>query len=221
VPSKKPRGKSPAASRVHMAEFARGVRAIALRRRAPGFVLGLDLGRANIGHAILTPQGGALYRATSQRRPLKKTATEAEKIERLLNIAKDVVADVKAFNIALVAIEDYAKAARFGAHQYGEIGGVVKTQLWLATRVVPEVYPPKLARKVVLGYGGNVPKSQIFQVVQEDLGVNVSNDHEADAWVVAMAHFLEVTGGIEHGRKAKARKKARKRKAEESQETLF
>jgi len=153
-------------------------------------------------------------------RPLRKSASQAEQIERLLNIAKDIVSDVQAFKIALVAIEDYAQAARFGAHQYGEVGGVVKTQLWLASRVVADIYPPKLARKMVLGYGGNVPKEQIFQAVKE-IGIDVATDHEADAWVVAMAHFLETTGGIRYGRKAKVKEDSRKKVREVGQGKLF
>lgn len=222
MPSKKQKP-NPAASLAHMVEYGRGVRAIALQRRAPGFVLGLDLGRGNVGSAILTAHGGALYRAKTRVRPLRKSASQGERIERLLNVAKDIVADINAFKITLVAIEDYAQAARFGAHQYGEVGGVVKTQLWLSSRVVADVYPPKLVRKMILGYGGNVPKERIFQAVKE-IGIDVATDHEADAWLVAMAHFLDVTGGVKHGRKDKAKKRKEgsiKKKRKEAQGNLF
>lgn len=114
--------------------------------------------------------------------------TEAQRIERMLGIANEIIGVFKTWRVRWVGIEGFAMAAAFRAHQVGEVAGVVKSQLWLALKLVPEIVAPSAARKHVMGYG-RPDKRQVVEVVREGLGHPVKNDHEADASVVARYTF--------------------------------
>lgn len=117
---------------------------------------------------------------------------EVERIRRCLRIANEIVKIIADFKIRHVGIEGYAHDSRYQSHQIGEVAGVVKSQLWLACRLVPRIVPPSSARKHVLGYGGSILKQEVIKVVEQGLGVAVENDHEADATVVARWTFDHV-----------------------------
>lgn len=116
---------------------------------------------------------------------------EAHRIARCLRVANQIVRLIKDYGVKHVGIEGYAYSQAAQAHQIGEVGGVVKTQIFLACGIIPRIVQPTSARKHVLGYGGSVPgkKKGIEKVVVEGLGVDVANDHEADATVVARWTF--------------------------------
>lgn len=106
----------------------------------------------------------------------------------MLSIANDVVGIFRIWKVRWVGIENYAMSAAFRAHQIGEVAGVVKSQLWLALKMVADVVAPNQARKHVLGYGA-AKKNVIVEVVRDGLGYPIANDHEADAGVVARFTF--------------------------------
>lgn len=62
---------------------------------------------------------------------LTKTASPAEQIERIRSIRGRVQAFVKANHITVAVIEEYAfSATTVGAHSLGELGGVIKVELY-------------------------------------------------------------------------------------------
>lgn len=107
----------------------------------------------------------------------------------MLRVANRIVEIIKDFEVRHVGLEGYAFGAKFQSHQIGEVAGVVKSQLWMNFRIVPEIVPPKQARKHVLGYGGKVTKEEIVKAVRDGLNIDAKSDHEADAAVVARWTF--------------------------------
>jgi len=172
-----------------MEDTARGVLASAQNSRLSHRVLGIDLALRNTGLVVLTEEGHILRRKTlvfhlRKRKEIDAPIDEADHIERLLNIANEVVGWAKVFQVKAVGIEGFAFDKKFQAHQLGQVAGVVKTQLWLACRVISKEVQMSAARKHLLGYG-RPKKEQIVEVVKNRLGLNVETDHEADAYVVA------------------------------------
>lgn len=150
--------------------------------------MGLDLALRNTGVVILSEHGSLLrhfslsYPLTSKRG--EPPISEAEKLERLINLTNDIVGLAKQYKVRYVALEGYAHNKRFQAHQIGEIAGNVKVQLWLARKILTEPIPPSTARKHFFGYG-KITKVQVFEILTERLGMTLDNDHEADSYVVA------------------------------------
>jgi Holliday junction resolvasome RuvABC endonuclease subunit len=158
--------------------------------------MGIDLALQHTGLAIFTANGihqrnitldYPLTRGSKRDPPIP----QAEIVRRLICIANEIVGYVRSFKVRHVGIEGYAMDARYQAHQIGEVAGVVKTQLWLACAIVPEIVPPNTARKHVMGYG-SPDKKTVVNVVEQGLGIIVDNDHEADACVVGRYLFDKV-----------------------------
>jgi len=171
-----------------MEGVARGVLASAQPSRLPHRVLGIDLALRNTGLVVLTEEGHILRRKTlvfhlRRRTDIDAPIDEADHIERLLNIANEVVGMAKVFQVKAIGVEGFAFDAKFQAHQIGQAAGVVKTQLWLACRVVTKEVQMSTARKHFFGYGR--PKKEDIVEVCKRLDLNVETDHEADAYVVA------------------------------------
>jgi len=176
---------------------AASVLATARGSNLPYRVMGLDLALINTGIIVLNETGQVMRRGTLRYPMIKKRSrayvdtaiSEDERIQRLLNIANDIVGFIKQFNVQKVAIEGptYGTARQAHQHQIGEVAGVVKTQLWLACHIVPWVVPPTTARKHFLGYG--MANKENVQAVLSDVGIEYETDHEADAYVVARYLF--------------------------------
>ncbi len=91
----------------------------------------------------------------------------------------------------LVAIEGYAMGAHTAhAHALGELGGVVRLELWRAGIPYVEI-PPACLKKFATGRG-NASKDQVLvAAVQRSSGRTFTND-EADAWwlwLMALDHL--------------------------------
>lgn len=161
--------------------------------KSSGPVLGLDLSLRNVGVCVLTKTGAVIRTKTLVHSMSRKKGDppigQADTIQRLLSICNEIIAIIREFKIKHVGIEGFAHNARWQSHQIGEIAGALKTQLYLGCRIIPEIVPPTSARKHVLGYGGPVSKAAIVQAVREGLEIDVANDHEADAAVVARWTF--------------------------------
>lgn len=155
--------------------------------------MGVDLALEKTGICVLT-KWGHVQRVLTLEYPLARRKKsdppimESDRIRRLVSVTNDVVGLCQDFQVRWVAIEGYAYSKRYQSHQLGEIAGNVKVQLWLAHGIVAETIPPTSARKSVLGFG-NTNKSEVMRVVRDGLGVEVDNDHEADATVIARAYF--------------------------------
>ena len=176
----------------HMKEKARLAHALALKWKCSGRIMGIDLALRATGVVILDRTGVCL-RHTTIREPIgrqRKTdppITETERVLRLKSIAQQIVQMANSFKVHFVGIEGYAFTRSFQAHQIGEVAGVVKLQLLLSSGIIPHIVSPNTGRKHVLGRGV-ASKAQIIEVVKS-LNVEVDNDHEADAYVVARYVF--------------------------------
>jgi Holliday junction resolvasome RuvABC endonuclease subunit len=155
--------------------------------------MGIDLSLKNIGITILT-EAGLVIRTLTIKTEIEPKASSAQKTERLIYIANEIVGRIKEFRVKHIGIEDYAFNARYHAHQLGEIGGTIKTQVRLACSIYVSPVAIQASRKHVLGYGGSFGsktdgKKNITKVVRDGYGVDVANDHEADSFVVARYTF--------------------------------
>ena len=93
-------------------------------------------------------------------------------------------------DIDLVVIEGYAFGKGQGAHQLGELGGVVRLQL--ADLGIPYVeLPPAVVKKLATGKG-NAGKAEVLTSAVRRLGYEGHDDNEADAlWLLeaALQHY--------------------------------
>lgn len=136
-------------------------------------VLGLDLSLTSTGVCV----DGRYYAVV----PRNLAGTE-----RLDHISKAVLAEVVASRVDAVVVEGYSFASRASqAHSIGELGGVVKTDLWRnGTPVV--VVPPTCRAKFATGKG-NASKGEVISAVSARTGIvwsGGSADDMCDAWLL-------------------------------------
>lgn len=156
--------------------------------------MGLDLSLQHTGVGILSRDGHVLRHLTldyvfDRRRKGDPPITEMERTERLIGITNDIVGIAKDFDVRWAAVEDYAYSQVNQAARLGEIGGNVKVQVYLAAGLVLEPIVASSARKIILGYGGSIAKTDIVDAVNEGFNLDCNNDHEADSLVIARAMF--------------------------------
>ena len=110
--------------------------------------------------------------------------SKARGMERL-----DVITDVAlcAVNLCdLVCIEGYSYGSRSSqAHALGELGGVVRHELWKNGHVYRDV-PPSTLKTYATGKG-NASKVDVIVAARDRLGYSGTDDNEADAlWLRAL-----------------------------------
>jgi len=175
-------------------------------------VIGLDLSLRATGLCALD-KNGTIHFARSEGISLEQEATYREKLDRMLFIAKMVVEGVRHNSFSViepgarckkpwefvpkVAIEGYAyskggtkkgkgKSGSTGAgavFDLAELGGVIKSQLFLTFGIEPYIVSAGTARKAVLGKG-RASKSDIVEFANKN-GLKTTNHNIADAWVMA------------------------------------
>jgi crossover junction endodeoxyribonuclease RuvC len=91
---------------------------------------------------------------------------------------------------ALVAMESYAHAAKFGRELAGELGGHIKWLLWRAGYTVVLV-PPSTLKLFVTGKG-NAAKDQVMMAVLKRWGFESPNNDVADSY--GLARFAQSLG---------------------------
>lgn len=87
----------------------------------------------------------------TERFPQPKVSGVEASIKRLISVTEELVGFVKAQNPDHLIIEAAAKNQQWQAAAMGEIHGVVKVQLYLATGIVPLVKEATQMRKHVIG----------------------------------------------------------------------
>jgi hypothetical protein len=174
-----------------MTERVRTGSAVASRWQCSGRVLGVELSTAHTGLVVLSESGVFLHASTldyqlTRQHKGDQPVTEAQRIERMLGIANDVVGITKDWKIRYVGIRGHAMNA--AAYQVGEVSGVLKTQLYLALRIVSEVVPSIPAHKHVLGQG-RPAGHEVVRAVRDGLGYDAKTPTEAEAAIVARYLF--------------------------------
>jgi Holliday junction resolvasome RuvABC endonuclease subunit len=162
-------------------------------------VLGLDLSLTGAGLvAVPSDWSGSWGRIarTTVGHPLKKNASEADRIGRLVRISAEVVTFAEAHRCTAAVLEQYAFTSRHAhAHSLGELGGICKVLLTERCRIPVDVVPPASARKLILG---RLPRKDVkahTRAALTRMGMPPAwTDDEADAFVVANWKLSEIGG---------------------------
>jgi len=169
--------------------------------------MGLDLSLTGTGCVVLDEEG-KLISHDVWGEELKRSAPVRDKIERMVYIANKIVSELKRLKrqsyykgpngehpVIHVGIEGYAFGARGAQNDLGEIQGVVKSQIWLASRIEPVIIVSSTARKAVMGKG-NYPKDKILAELVKR-GFDLRDHNEADAYVIAECLRLSTLKGAD------------------------
>lgn len=165
--------------------------------------MGLDLSLTGTGIVVLDEDG--TVRATARDGwKLDRSASVIDKIDRLVHIASTIMALVREHgpgpDALTVGIEGYAYSQGFGGGalaDLGELGGIVKTQLWLGVQNAPRIVAVTTARARVFANGHL--KKKMVQPLLAERGIVFGDPDIADAYVIAEAlrlqHQTEATDG--------------------------
>jgi Holliday junction resolvasome RuvABC endonuclease subunit len=114
-------------------------------------VLGLDLSLLSTGACVLEGEPGQEPDRRTFLFPQARAKTPAEKIDRLISLAEQVVDLADREQPTYVIIEAPAMNQQWQAAAIGEVHGVIKVQLRLAFGIVPMVKQATHMRKHVVG----------------------------------------------------------------------
>lgn len=114
-------------------------------------VLGLDLSLKGTGICVLEGDPASKPSMRTERFAQPEAKTVVEKVRRLEAIAEHIVQLMDGERPDHVIIEAPAKNQVWQAAAIGEVHGVVKLQIYLATRKIPWVKEATEMRKVVVG----------------------------------------------------------------------
>jgi len=88
------------------------------------------------------------------------------------------------YGIADVAMEGYAFGSQM-ANMLGELGGLVKIEVYNKYGIQPIIVPPTVLKKYVTGKGTGVQKNQILLHTYKKWGVEFTDDNAADSYALA------------------------------------
>jgi Holliday junction resolvasome RuvABC endonuclease subunit len=189
-------------------------------------VLGLDLSLRKTGVCWLEGEPGAERTMETHIFPQPEAKTVEARTRRLVAIAEHVVGLVEERKPDQVIIEAAAKNQKWQAAAIGELHGVIKVQIFLATGQVPlvkqasemrkfvvgkidkkvEVYEDKKGKKkrrmsygTVPGKSGKPKKATIKDVIElrlKDRGLEFPTQDEMDAYVCAEFCWKKLVGPI-------------------------
>ena len=147
-------------------------------------VLGIDPGTAACGYGIVHESGGRL-RATCH--GWWRTSAKERPEARLLTIFMGVQELIAEHAPDAVALEEsYVGADARIALSVGQARGAVLVAASSAGVACAE-YAPAQVKQAVCGYG-RAEKGQVQRMVKLVLGIDVKNQHAADALAVAICH---------------------------------
>jgi Holliday junction resolvasome RuvABC endonuclease subunit len=143
-------------------------------------IMGLDLSLTSTGISI---DGETFVVASKEKGPA-----------RLIEVSRTVVSLALSRKVELVVIEGYSFASRNSqAHSIGELGGVVRVQLY-ANQIPYVEVPPTCRAKFATGRG-NASKNDVISAISAKTGIvwsGAGSDDECDAWVLeemGLCHF--------------------------------
>jgi crossover junction endodeoxyribonuclease RuvC len=149
-------------------------------------ILGVDPGSRHTGFGVLQGEGDQLLHLASgsinagSRPPLES---------RLCRIFDGLEELIRQHTPQAIALEEIFLGANVhSAFTLGQVRGIV---LLLAARSAVPIfhYSPLVVKKSVVGYG-QASKDQVQLMVKHLLGVEVKNQHAADALAVGMCHLF-------------------------------
>ena len=147
-------------------------------------IIGIDPGTANCGYGIVQQSDGRL-RATAH--GCWRTRA-GQRLDLRLKTIFDGVADLIAAHApdAVAMEESYVGADARIALSVGQARGAVLVACANAGIAAAE-YAPTHVKQAVCGYG-RAEKAQVQRMVKLMLGIDVANNHAADALAVAICH---------------------------------
>lgn len=105
---------------------------------------------------------------------------------RLVEISENLISRIRETGVNLVAIEGYSFSSRNSqAHSIGELGGVVRVELF-KNRIPFIEIPPTCRAKFATGKG-NASKNEVISSVSAKTGIiwaNPGADDKCDAWIL-------------------------------------
>lgn len=158
--------------------------------------MGIDQSYSGFGVALVEPDG----RGTAIKHAFPASRSSgAARLDEIAAWFGDVVIDSYGSQLLHVCMEDYARGMRNGREEAGELGGLVKLELYrrLPHPVrYPTVVSPSSLKKYATGSGSAaVKKQQILLAVYKKWGEEFKDDNQADAYVLAkIAHALHYGG---------------------------
>ena len=149
-------------------------------------ILGIDPGTARVGWAILTKKNGVL---SARAYGCIFTSTTRSTGERLMDVAKDLLAIIKKYRPQEAAVETlfFTKNVKT-AMTVAQARGVILFTL-TKERVAVYEYTPLQVKQALTGYG-NADKRQMQQMVKNALQLKEvpQPDDVADALAIAFCH---------------------------------
>ena len=134
-------------------------------------ITGLDLSLTSTGVVTLFDDRGPISKAIQ---------TKSKGEERLVTIENEISNHLMEYPPQLVVIEGYAYGSKHNREACGELGGVVKTSLFLCEHGFLVVPPARLKK-----FAGAKKKDQIRLQVYKRWGFEAKTDDEIDAYVLA------------------------------------
>ena len=149
-------------------------------------ILGVDPGSRHTGFGVVRGEGSQLlHLASGSINPGSRPPLES----RLCQIFDGLAALIQQHRPQAIALEEIFLATNVhSAFVLGQVRGVV---LLLAARSAVPIfhYTPLTVKKAVVGYG-QASKSQVQLMVRQLLGVEMVDQHAADALAVGMCHLF-------------------------------
>lgn len=156
------------------------------------YVLGIDASLTRTAAVLVPVDWGCSFQAirfVTSGSSLKRTATQLEVATRLADIARDVVQLVGDEQLEGAFIENYSFGSPFGAHQLGELRGVLRDRVMRRTSLAPEPVAINSHRKYLFGtlpkLRGDALKHHIVTTLRGWGAPHAWGDDVCDAFSVA------------------------------------
>lgn len=143
---------------------------------------GFDLSLTGTGVVVLDANLNVVHKETLK--------NKLRGCERLSHIRNKLDALIVQYPPSVVCIEDYIKHLEVGqAFHIGELGGVIKTELW-EREIDPVLISPTMLKKFITGKG-IAEKDMVVLSVYKHFGFEADDNDQADAYGLArLAHAL-------------------------------
>lgn len=149
-------------------------------------ILGVDPGSRHTGFGVIQGEGDQLRHLASGS---IKAGARLPLASRLRQIFDDLAVLIRQHQPQALALEEIFLATNVhSAFTLGQVRGVI---LLLGAQASLPIfhYSPAVVKKAVVGYG-QATKAQVQLMVERLLGLQLANQHAADALAVGVCHFF-------------------------------